>query len=177
MYMGFMKMGLSFTLGFMVSIMLVSVTNIGAFAVLPITLYIYSFFHANNIGGMDDESFMALEDVYLLGLDRIGDQQIKVDQKSKKIVAAALIIIGLYMLWNLAFDILRGFFGWDNPMLKAVYYIMRDDLPRAVFAIAIIWFGTVLLRGKKNKIEAADANQTQQVIQIGQKDDNEASAK
>lgn len=177
MYMGFMKMGLSFTLGFMVSIMLVSVTNIGAFAVLPITLYIYSFFHANNIGGMDDESFMALEDVYLLGLDRIGDQQIKVDQKSKKIVAVALIIIGLYMLWNLAFELLRGLLGWDNPILKEIYYFMRDDLPRAVFAIAIIWFGMVLLRGKKNKIEAADANQTQQVIQIGQKDDNEASAK
>lgn len=177
MYMGFMKMGLSFTLGFLALLMLVSFTNIGAFAVLPITLYIYSFFHANNIGGMDDESFMALEDVYLFGLDGVGNWQVKVDQKSKKIVAVALIIIGLYMLWNLAFDLLRGFFGWDNPILKAVYYIMRDDVPRAVFAIAIIWFGMALLRGKRNKIEAVDENGTQQVIQIGQKDDNEDSAK
>lgn len=174
MYMGFMKMGLSFTLGFMILLMIVSVTNIGAFVVLPITLYIYSFFHANNLGGLDDESFMAVEDVYLFGIDRIGNQQVKVDQKSKKIVAVVLIIIGLYMLWNVAFEILRGFLGWDNPILKAVYYIMRDDVPRVVISIAIIWFGAVLLRGKKTVV---NDNQTQQVIQIEQKDDEEASAK
>lgn len=176
MYMGFMKMGLSFMLGFMVLLIVVSITNIGALTVLPITLYVYSFFHANNIGGLDDENFMAMEDTYLFGLDGIGNRQVKVDQKSKKIIAVVLIVIGLYMLWNLAFELLRGILGWDNPILKAIYYFMRDDVPRAVIAIAIIWFGVALLRGKKNALEA-DANQTQQAIQIGQKDDDEFSAK
>lgn len=177
MYMGFMKMGLSFMLGFMVLLIVVSITNIGALTVLPITLYVYSFFHANNIGGLDDENFMAMEDTYLFGLDGIGNRQVKVDQKSKKIIAVVLIVIGLYMLWNLAFELLRGLLGWDNPILKAIYYFMRDDVPRAVIAIAIIWFGVVLLRGKKNALEAADANGTQQMMQIGQKDDDEFSAK
>lgn len=177
MYMGFMKMGLSFMLGFMVLLIVVSITNIGALAVLPITLYVYSFFHANNIGGLDDENFMAMEDTYLFGLDGIGNRQVKVDQKSKKIIAVVLIVIGLYMLWNLAFELLRGLLGWDNPILKAIYYFMRDDVPRAVIAIAIIWFGVALLRGKKNALEAADANGTQQMMQIGQKDDDEFSAK
>ncbi len=177
MYMGFMKMGLSFMLGFMVLLIVVSITNIGALTVLPITLYVYSFFHANNIGGLDDENFMAMEDTYLFGLDGIGNRQVKVDQKSKKIIAVVLIVIGLYMLWNLAFELLRGILGWDNPILKAIYYFMRDDVPRAVIAIAIIWFGVALLRGKKNALEAADANGTQQMMQIGQKDDDEFSAK
>lgn len=177
MYMGFMKMGLSFMLGFMVLLIVVSITNIGALTVLPITLYVYSFFHANNIGGLDDESFMAMEDTYLFGLDGIGNRQVKIDQKSKKVLAVALIVIGLYMLWNLAFELLRGFFGWDNPILKEIYYFMRDDVPRAAIAIAIIWFGMVLLRGKKNTIEAADDNRTQQIVQVGQKDDDEDFAK
>lgn len=177
MYMGFMKMGVSFMLGFMVLLIVVSITNIGALTVLPITLYVYSFFHANNIGGLDDENFMVMEDTYLFGLDGIGNRQVKVDQKSKKIIAVVLIVIGLYMLWNLAFELLRGLLGWDNPILKAIYYFMRDDVPRAVIAIAIIWFGVVLLRGKKNALEATDANGTQQMMQIGQKDDDEFSEK
>ena len=171
MYMGFMKMGLSLTLGFMLLIMIVSITGSGAFGVLPFTLYIYSFFHANNIGGLDDESFAAMEDVYLFGLDGIGNRQVKIDQKGKKAVAVVFIVIGLYMLWNVAFEVLRGFLGWENPVLKAVYYIMRDDVPRVVIAIAIIWFGTVLLRGKKGVTEVTDDNRNEQMKQITQKDD------
>lgn len=149
MYMGFMKAGLSFMLGFMVLCVIVSITGISAFAVFPIVMYVYSFFHANNIGGLDDESFAAMEDTYLFGLDGVGKHQLTIGQKGKKAVAVVLIVVGLYMLWNVIFEILRGFFGWDNPILKAVYYIMRDDIPRAVLGIAVIWFGMVLLRGKK----------------------------
>lgn len=177
MYMGFMKMGLSFTLGFMILCMIVGVTNIGAFAVLPITLYIYSFFHANNLGGLDDESFMAVEDEYLFGLGSLKNQPVKIDQKVRKAVAVVLIVVGIYMLWNVLFELLRSFFGWDNPVIRAVYYFMRDDVPRAVIGIAIICFGVILLRGKKAVVEEIDDKQGQQVIQIEQKDDEEASAK
>ena len=116
MYMGFMKMGLSFTLGFMILLMIVGITNIGAFAVLPITLYIYSFFHANNLGGLDDESFMAVEDEYLFGLGSLKNQPVKIDQKVRKAAAVVLIVVGIYMLWNVLFELLRSFFGWDNPV-------------------------------------------------------------
>ena len=177
MYMGFMKMGLSFTLGFMILLMIVGITNIGAFAVLPITLYIYSFFHANNLGGLDDESFMAVEDEYLFGLGSLKNQPVKIDQKVRKAAAVVLIVVGIYMLWNVLFELLRSFFGWDNPVIRAVYYFMRDDVPRAVIGIAIICFGVILLRGKRAVTEETDDNQSQQVIQIEQKDDEEASAK
>ena len=136
-----------------------------------IHLVYLQLFHANNIGGLDDESFAAMEDVYLFGLDGIGNRQVKIDQKGKKAVAVVFIVIGLYMLWNVAFEVLRGFLGWENPVLKAVYYIMRDDVPRVVIAIAIIWFGTVLLRGKKGVTEVTDDNRNEQMKQITQKDD------
>lgn len=177
MYMGFMKMGLSFTLGFMVLIMIVSITGIGAFAVLPVTLYIYSFFHANNIGGLDNEKFEAVEDEYLFGLGSLKNQPVKIDQKVRKAAAVVLIVVGIYMLWNVLFELLRSFFGWDNPVIRAVYYFMRDDVPRAVIGIAIICFGVILLRGKKAVAEKMDGDRSQQVMQIEQKDDEEASAK
>ncbi|MDE7232759.1 MAG: hypothetical protein K2N37_06780 [Lachnospiraceae bacterium] len=49
MYLGLMRMGLSFMLGFMALIAVIAVTGLEVLTVLPITLYIYSFFHANNI--------------------------------------------------------------------------------------------------------------------------------
>ena len=53
------------------------------------------------------------------------------------------------MLWNVGFGMLRDYVGWDNPFIKAVYYTMRDEVPRVIIAIAIIWFGVSLMRGKK----------------------------
>ena len=44
------------------------ITQLAVLAVFPVTLYIYAFFHANNIGGMDAEQFAALEDEYLFGI-------------------------------------------------------------------------------------------------------------
>lgn len=170
MYMGFMKMGVSLMLGFLVLIALVNITGIGAIAAFPIVLYVYSFFHANNIGGLDDESFQAIEDEYFFGLDGIRGQQINIDDKGKRVAAVIFIVVGLYMLWNVFFGLLRDFIGWDNPILKSVYYFMRDDFPRAVIGIAIIWFGTALLRGKKMTIMETDEHKTEPVQQIEQKD-------
>lgn len=175
MYMGFMRMGISLLLGFMVLLMVVSITGISAFSVLPMVLYVYSFFHANNIGGLDDESFEALEDEYLFGLHNIGSQQVKIDQKGKKVVAVVLIVIGLYMLWNVVFGLLRDFFGWNNPIIKAMYYMVTDDVPRVAIGIAIIWFGVVLLRGKKDVTVVTQDKKEESVIQIEQRDDSQVS--
>ena len=74
---------------------------------------------------------------------------------------------------------LRDYVGWDNRYIKAVYYTMRDDLPRAVIALAIIWFGVSLLRGKKEDIMKSEKVEEKeepvrwsgQVEQIEQKDE------
>lgn len=170
MYLGLMRMGLSFMFGFMLSIALMSITGLDVLAVVPITLYIYSFFHANNIGSMDDAAFEALEDEYLLGFGDIDRDRFRLDRRNRNIAAAVLIILGVSMLWNVCFGMVRDYIGWDNPFIKAIYYTMRDDVPRIVIAIAIIWFGVVLLRGKKesNLVEEVPREQVKQIEEIVQ---------
>lgn len=167
MYMGFMKIGLSFMLAFIAMIMIVGITGISELTALMIPLYLYSFFHANNISGLDDERFGALEDTYLFGLDSLGKDSFRWNQKRRKTVAAVLIVLGVYMLWNVAFEMIRGFLGLDNPMVRAMYYFMKGEVPRIALGIAIIWFGIVLLKGKKvvPKIQEEPA-----AVQIEQKD-------
>ena len=170
MYLGLMRMGLSFMFGFMLSVALMNITGLDVLVVLPLTIYIYSFFHANNIGGMDDETFAALEDEYLLGFGDIDRDRFRLDQRNRNLAAAVLIILGICMLWNVGFGMVRDYIGWDNPVIKAIYYTMRDDVPRVVIAIAIIWFGVTLLRGKKesNLVEEAPREQIEEIVQTEQ---------
>lgn len=180
MYIGFMKMGLSLMLGFLLSVALVGITNLGVLAVIPITIYVYAFFHANNIGGLDDEQFAAMEDEYLFGFADMGQYHLKLKGKNKGIVAVVLIIVGLCMLWNVAFGMFIDYVGLENPVVRMIYYTLRNDVPRVVIALVVIWIGVRLLRGKKEEIAEAEENRADQavaesvekpVIQIEQKDD------
>lgn len=157
MYIGFMKMGLSFMTGFLLSCAVVGITNIGALAIFPIIIYVYAFFHANNLGGLEDEQFMAMEDEYLFGFANMDYSRLKLNRKNRNLAAVALIILGVCMLWNVGFGMLWDYVGWDNPVMKVIYYTVRDELPRAVIALAVIWVGVRLLRGK-SEIGEADAN-------------------
>ena len=170
MYLGLMRMGLSFMFGFMLSVALLNITGLDVLVVLPLTIYIYSFFHANNIGGMDDETFAALEDEYLLGFGDIDRDRFRLDQRNRNLAAAVLIILGICMLWNVGFGMVRDYIGWDNPVIKAIYYTVRDDVPRVVIAIAIIWVGVTLLRGKKESgpVEESPRAQVKQIEEIVQ---------
>ena len=53
------------------------------------------------------------------------------------------------MLGQTGFNILCDIFGWDNYFLSMIYYFTRDELPRIVIGIAVIWVGLGLVRGKK----------------------------
>lgn len=163
MYIGFMKMGLSFMTGFLLSCAVVGITNISVLAVFPVIIYVYAFFHANNIGSLDDEQFEAMEDTYLFGFADMDYSRFKLNRKNRNIAAVVFIILGVCMLWNVGFDMLRDYMGWDNPFIRTVYYFVQEDLPRAVIAIAVIWFGVSLMRGKK------DAAAEMPVMQIEQK--------
>ncbi len=150
MYIGFMKMGLSFMLGFFLACGVVGITNIAVLAVFPVTIYIYAFFHANNVGSLDDETFAVLEDEYLFGFADMDYSRFKLNRKNRNIAAVVFIILGICMLWNVGFDMLRDYMGWDNPVIRTLYYLVQNELPRAVIGIAVIWFGVSLLRGKKD---------------------------
>ncbi|MCM1266572.1 MAG: hypothetical protein NC302_01595 [Bacteroidales bacterium] len=159
MYLGFMKMGLSFMIGFILPCVLADLTGLGAFGAVAVIVYIYALFHANNLGGLDDERFYATEDQYLLGLDGIGSGEWRLDRKYRNIAAAVLILIGISMLWDMGFGILRSYLGTDNPMIRSIYYFMRDVVPRAVMATVIIWVGIRLIKGKKGGVEDGNAGE------------------
>lgn len=161
MYLGFMKMGLSFLLGFALSIALVDLTSLDVLAVISIVIYIYALFHANNIGALSDEQFYALEDQYLLGFDNIKAANFRLDGRVRSIAAVVLILIGISMLGDLGLGLLWNYVGLENPIMRLIYYTIRDVVPRVLIALAIIWFGIYLLRGKKVSEE--------QVPQIEQK--------
>lgn len=152
MYLGFMKMGLSLMLGFMVLIAVAALTNLGVLAIFPIALYIYSFFHANNLGALSDAEFYSIKDQYLFGmegLDSIEKMRIGISQKHRKIAAVVMIAIGVIMLWNMTFDLFVDIYGWNNYYVKQINHFMNYRMPRAVIAVAIIWIGISLIRGKK----------------------------
>ena len=152
MYLGFMKMGISLMLGFMVLIGVVSLTDMGVLTIFPITMYIYSFFHANNLGALNDAQFYSIQDRYLFGMEGLDSQEKMrngISTKYRKIAAVVMIVIGVIMLWNLGFDLLVDIFGWDNAYLAEIRYFMSHRMPRAVLAVVIIWIGISLIRGKK----------------------------
>lgn len=162
MYLGFMKMGLSLMLGFMGLIAIVAITNIGALAIFPVTMWFYSFFHANNLASMDAQAFCMVKDEYLFGLDGLDNMEklnAKINGKKKKMIAIVLILIGVIMLWQEIFSLLIDIFGWDNYFLSQVYSFVRYDLPRFVVGIAIIWAGVVMIRGKKEDIVLEEQRQ------------------
>ncbi|MDE6387687.1 MAG: hypothetical protein K2L82_07790 [Lachnospiraceae bacterium] len=163
MYLGFMKMGVSLMLGFMLLIAIAAITNIGALSVFPIAMWFYSFFHANNLAGLDDQAFFEVKDRFLFGLEEwnsIEKLGSKMNEKKKKGVAAVFIVIGVLMLWQAAFSLLCDIFGWDNVILREIYFFMRDDLPRFVVGFAIIWAGMVMIRGKKEDITLSQQSES-----------------
>ena len=150
MYLGFMKMGISLMLGFMALIAVAAITNLGVLAIFPVAVYVYSFFYANNLGALDDAEFYAVKDQYLFGLeglDSLEKMRVSISKKYRKVTAAVLIIVGVIVIWQTVFNLLYDIFGWNY--LRTIYYFTRDELPRIVFGIAIIWFGISLIRGKK----------------------------
>lgn len=157
MYMGFMKMGLSLMLGFMILTVIVGLTNLGALGVFAVAMYAYSFFHANNLATLDDRTFHSIRDEYLFGMGTFDNRKVRLEGRNRKVAAGILIVLGIMMLWQVIFNLLCDIFGWDNRFLSAVYYFVRDELPRAVVGIGVIWAGFALIRGKRIAIEDKDA--------------------
>lgn len=157
MYMGFMRMGVSLMLGFMILVAIVGITNLTALSVFPIALYAYSFFHANHLATLEDGMFHRVRDEYLFGMGALEGMRIKLEGRNRKVAAVILIVLGVMMLWQVIFSILCDIFGWDNVLLRAVYYFVQDELPRAVLGIGVIWAGLAMIRGRRITIEDKDA--------------------
>lgn len=160
MYLGFMKRGVSLLTLFVLGMMVAMITNLGVLAMIPMILWAYSFFESNNLGALDDEQFYTVEDKYMFGLDAVEIDSMKnsIMGKYRKVVAIALVLLGLNLLWNEICDILYSIFrtfGVSDILYQMVYHI-GNSVTRIAIGIAIIWIGIRLVKGKKVELEESE---------------------
>ncbi|MCM1088985.1 MAG: hypothetical protein NC419_12580 [Muribaculaceae bacterium] len=157
MYLGFMKMGVSLLVMGALGMMITGWLKIGILSFIPIVVWIYSFFHANNLGGLSDEEFYQVEDVYLFGLDGDNAENLKnsLVGKYRKAAALILILLGISMLWDVVCDILYKILGNElyNRYFRNFAWGVGDNVPRLIFGIVVIWFGLKLIQGKKEELD------------------------
>lgn len=160
LYLGFMNMGLSLLMSFALLTVIVGFTGIGILSFMPMVLWVYSFFHANNLGSLTDEQFYSMEDTYLFGFSKTEVESIRQSLygRYRKALAIILIILGFSMLWNVAIDVIHMTVGYDFYERYILPYssVIENTLPQLVISIIIIWFGIRLIRGKKVELDILD---------------------
>lgn len=160
MYLGFMKRGVSLLTLFALGMMVAGITNMAILSLIPMIIWAYSFFQANNLGGLPDEEFYRVEDKYMFGLDAIEMDSIKnsLMGKYRKGFAIVLILLGLNLLWNVVCDILFDMF--DIFHLSEEFYHLTynigDGVTRIIIAIVVIWFGFRLIKGKRVELDESE---------------------
>ena len=94
---------------------------------------------------MDDQQLNAVEDNYMFKLSEINLS----DKRRNKIIAAVLIVIGAWMIFNTLWDMLR-------EIIPENIYWMIDDaigvIPGILVGALIIWIGVRLIKGKKQEL-------------------------
>ncbi|MGO4946333.1 hypothetical protein ACTQ50_08045 [Blautia sp. Sow4_E7] len=145
MYMGFFKQGISIMTLFWALVAIAGGLNISSLVIFLPVVWFYSFFHVHNLKELPEEEFYAVEDNYILNLDRVFQSSEKIAQKHTKIIAILLIIFGAAILWNGFRDLL--FWILPNALAIIVQDIMYQ-IPSVIIGILIIIAGCHLLTGK-----------------------------
>ena len=164
MYMGFLKTGLSLMSIFLLSIFGLSYLRFEEFAVvIGVTMWFYSFFHANHLASLTDEEFAEVKDGYLFADGELSGP-IAWASKYQKAIAGLLIAAGIIMLWNTATDMARNFLP---EYIWKIMYTVGDYVPRVVVAILIMIVGVKMILGRKAQL-------AQNIIENEQKEDTAA---
>lgn len=153
MYMGFLKMGVS-TMGlFFASIMVPALLGFGAFAVVCMIIWFYSFFHVHNLASLSDEEFYSVEDDYIFPILNSSATGEIFLQNHKRTIAIVLIFIGVIMTWRGVLHLLGEYLPLEiyRSILQFSY-----ALPKIVVGIAIIALGVTMIRGKKQQISESE---------------------
>lgn len=161
MYLGFMKMGLSFmTLFFLIMGLAFLADNIfyvltGPILMILPVIWFYAFFDCINKNGASDEEFASYQDHFLF-TDIPELNQIKWNPNlfhsrvPRTVVGFILLLSGISMfsrnmLWML---------GWDYDNL--IYRILSrffDYLPQVAISLAVIALGIWLIAGKRRELK------------------------
>ncbi|MBU3110083.1 hypothetical protein [Clostridium lacusfryxellense] len=155
MYMGFMKMGLSFMAVFFGLIFLSSWLSIGPLLfVLPL-IWFYSFFDCMNKRYSTDEEFLLLEDDYLFSLDELVKIDKGIFKKNKMFSGILLVLLGIYLIWNNIINSLLGRMHMSGELYNVINDISRVA-PQIIIGVVIIVVGAKLIIGKKKECDLND---------------------
>ena len=160
MYLGFMHMGASLMAAFFASCFLVAFFyQCEGLIFVPALLWFYGFFHARNLAGCDEDVFDATEDVYIWD-EFFGEDVFRVTRAlPRKWGATALILGGLFLLWdNVAYlleYVWNDLIGWEAG--GWLFGAFRNAVPRIFISLLLIVMGFRLIRGKKAALEQAES--------------------
>ena len=142
MYFGLYRQGISIMLLFFALILVPVMLGVAALMPLAAIMWFYSFLHVHNLRAMTPEQFAQIEDKLLWEDTKIN---FKWNKKYKNWVGVALIVIGIYLLWN-------SVLSWLNWLLPDVFGYLFRRLPQAVVGALIIWLGVRLIWGKQHEL-------------------------
>lgn len=152
MFMGFMKMGVSFMTAFFAIFFLSSWLNIGPLIYLAPILWFYSFFDCLNKSFASDEQFARLEDHYFFTFD--DDTISRFYHKNKLYIGIAVLFVGIYLLLqNFLPMVLSVVFGLIGERAMAIVDRILYQLPQVLVAVGIVLIGIKLIVGKKKESE------------------------
>lgn len=149
MYLGFMKMGISLMGLFFSIIVLCSLLNVFSLLFVEVVTWFYSFFHVHNLAGLTDEEFLKVEDDYLFHPGIFSSAKKDVE-RYRKIIAIALIIIGVLLLWN---GMKSALMPWIPDYIFKVLSRFENTIPRILAGIGIIIGGLRMIQGKEEELK------------------------
>ena len=183
MYLGFMKLGLSFMILFFGVCGLAALADqILYFLTAPIVMilpviWFYAFFDCINKNSASDEEFAAYEDRFLF-TDVAELQNIDwkfnfgfLTSKAPRIAIGFIILIsGVSMLCRNMLGMIDWYYWEQIEFIRNILYSLFDRLPQVAISVAVIALGIWLIGGKRKELkhEVQEIKALAQEIQIAE---------
>ena len=151
MYWGYMKMGMSILLPFMLIALVAIALRIEVILFIDVVIYVYGFFHARNLVHMTDEELLNTEDAPVRMFDSFTKpfEFVKKNDLAKW-VGVLLVVVGIYIV----LDQFLYFLPYDSDYYW-IYDRILELLPKCVAAGLVIRVGIALISGKKHEADTA----------------------
>lgn len=143
MFMGFMKLGLSFMALFFLIIFAASWLNIGSLGIFIPLIWFYAFFDCINKTYASDEEFAKFKDEYLYSPEFF---KVFLKNKNRFIIGIILALFGLYILLNNIMEYSSLFL--PHILNSQIFFAFRS-FPQLLVGGAVIFVGIWLIIGKK----------------------------
>lgn len=150
MFMGFMKIGISFMAAFTLVIFLASWLDISPLLFILPLLWFYSFFDCMNRRYSSDEEFAVLEDYYLFSIDKLLARGSQIFRIRRPMAGVLLLLLGIYLVWNNILLQIRRMGYFSDEVLETMRAI-TNMAPQLILGVVIIIIGIKLILGRKKE--------------------------